>query len=229
MSMTQPIIEVRALSKVYRKGESQITALDQVDLDVGPGEFLALMGPSGSGKSTLLNILAGLDSPTAGRVKVCDRELSGRSTDGLARWRNRNVGMVFQSFNLVSALTAVENVALPLALCPLSSKERDARAREALDLVGLADRAGHLPRELSWGQEQRVAIARAIVTDPTVILADEPTGNLDEGACAGVVELLGVLSERHGKTLVMVTHDERAAQVARTRWRLEKGKLARTH
>ncbi len=218
-------VEIDDVSKVYANGTAPVTVLDEVSLTVRAGEFLALMGPSGSGKSTLLNLIAGLDTATQGTVKVDGRELRGLSTTALAHWRASHVGLVFQSFNLVPILTAEQNVELPLLLTRVAGKERRRRVAAAIALVGLAQRARHRPRELSGGQEQRVAIARAIVTDPDLLLCDEPTGNLDRKTADEVLDLLGRLNREQGKTIVMVTHDSEAAMHAHTTLHLDKGRL----
>jgi putative ABC transport system ATP-binding protein len=218
-------IECRGLTRVYKKGEATITPLDHLDLDVEQGDFVALMGPSGSGKTTLLNLIAGIDSPTSGSLRIDGTELSGMSRSQLARWRAEYVGYIFQLYNLVPVLTAYENVELPLLLHPMSAKERHDRVSASLELVGIADRHDHFPRQLSGGQEQRVAIARAIVTDPKIIVADEPTGDLDKAAAAHVMGLLRRLNRELGKTLLMVTHDPKCAEHAGYVLHLEKGKL----
>ena len=223
--MDQSLVEIRNLSRVFRRDNSEVVALQSVDLDIPAGDFLALMGPSGSGKSTLLNILAGLDSPTAGSVRVGDHQVEQLDEDALAEWRNRHVGFVFQTFNLIPVLTAFENVELPLLLTHLSKAERREHALTALRLVGLSDRIQHYPRQLSGGQEQRVAIARALVTDPDIVLADEPTGDLDARSAEDVLRLLKQLNEEFGKTIVMVTHDPRAAHFARHERHLDKAVL----
>ena len=219
------LIECRQLTRSYRKGEIEITPLASLDLDVEAGDFLALMGPSGSGKTTLLNLIAGIDRPTSGSLRVDGRELATMSRAQLAAWRSEYVGYIFQLYNLVPTLTAYENIELPLLLHPLSRKARHAKVALALELVGLADRHDHFPRQLSGGQEQRVAIARAIVTDPRILVADEPTGDLDAESTEQTLELLRRLNEELGTTLLVVTHDPRTAAVARRRLRLEKGKL----
>jgi putative ABC transport system ATP-binding protein len=220
------LIECRQLTRSYRKGASTITPLDHLDLDVEAGTFLALMGPSGSGKTTLLNLIAGIDRPTSGSLRVAGVELSSLSRSKLAAWRSEYIGYVFQLYNLVPVLTAYENVELPLLLHSLNAKQRHEKVALALDLVGLADRHDHYPRQLSGGQEQRVAIARAIVTDPRIIVADEPTGDLDATSAASVMQLLKRLNTELGKTLVMVTHDPKVAAHAGMTLHLEKGKLA---
>ncbi|GDY20596.1 ABC transporter ATP-binding protein [Verrucomicrobiota bacterium] len=222
------IVSIRQLTKLYRQGEIDVTALNGISLDIPRGEFLALMGPSGSGKSTLLHIIAGVDRPTEGECRVQGQDVAQLSESQLADWRNQNVGFVFQSFNLIPVLTAFENVELPLLLTRLNRRERRAQALTALDLVGLADRAHHTPRQLSGGQEQRVAIARALVTDPTLIVADEPTGNLDSNSAAEVLGILQALSRTAAKTVIMVTHDPKAAAFASRVIHLEKGELLAT-
>src|SRR5687767_14930775 len=219
------LIECRGLTRSYRKGETTIKPLDGLDLDVEAGTFLALMGPSGSGKTTLLNLIAGIDRPTEGSLRIDGVELSSLSRSKLAGWRAEYIGYIFQLYNLVPVLTAYENVELPLLLHKMSAKQRHDKVALALDLVGLADRHDHFPRQLSGGQEQRVAIARAIVTDPKIIVADEPTGDLDAVAAASVMSLLKRLHEELGKTLIMVTHDPKTAGFADQTLHLEKGKL----
>ena len=221
----QPIVTIRSLSKVYRQGEMEIAALDNVSLDIAQGEFLSLMGPSGSGKSTLLHIIAGIDRPTSGECRVSGVGVTELDDSQLADWRNQNVGFVFQSFNLIPVLTAYENVELPLLLMDLNGARRKELVHTALELVGLADRARHLPKQMSGGQEQRVAIARAIVTDPKLVVADEPTGNLDSASAEAVLEILRTLSSKAGKTVIMVTHDPRAASYGSKTIHLEKGRL----
>jgi putative ABC transport system ATP-binding protein len=220
-----PIVSIRSLSKIYGEGETEVRALDKVSLDIGPGEFLALMGPSGSGKSTLLHIIAGIDRPTEGECHVQGVDVARLNESQLANWRNQNVGFIFQTFNLIPVLTAAENVELPLLLTALPPGRRKEIVATALDLVGLSDRARHLPAQLSGGQEQRVAIARAIVTDPSIIVADEPTGNLDANSAEAVLEILRALSADVGKTVIMVTHDPRAASRGTRSLHLEKGRL----
>jgi putative ABC transport system ATP-binding protein len=221
----QNAASIRELSKIYQQGEINVTALNSVSLDIATGEFLALMGPSGSGKSTLLHIIAGIDRPTSGSCRVQDIELTQLGESDLADWRNQNVGFVFQTFNLIPVLTAFENVELPLLLTRLSRRERRTQVELALDLVGLGDRARHLPRQLSGGQEQRVAIARALVTDPALIVADEPTGNLDANSANEVLGILQSLSKHVGKTVILVTHDPKAAAFGSRTNHLEKGEL----
>lgn len=225
--MTAPttIVAIRNLSKIYQQGEINVTALNNISLDIAAGEFLALMGPSGSGKSTLLHIIAGVDRPTSGECRVQGVDVGGLNESQLADWRNQNVGFVFQTFNLIPVLTAFENVELPLLLTKLNSKQRRQQVNTGLELVGLADRAGHLPRQLSGGQEQRVAIARAIVTDPSLIVADEPTGNLDSQSAYEILGILQTLSRTMGKTIILVTHDPKAAAFGSRTIHLEKGEL----
>jgi len=225
MVTNQNIVEIRNVTKIYQQGEINVTALDNISLDIGAGEFLALMGPSGSGKSTLLHIIAGIDRPTSGQCVVQGVDVARLNESQLADWRNRNVGFVFQTFNLIPVLTAFENVELPLLLTHLKSKERRKHVETALDLVGLADRGHHLPRQLSGGQEQRVAIARALVTDPQLLVADEPTGNLDAQSAHDVLEILSSLRRETGKTVILVTHDPKAAAFGSRSIHLEKGQL----
>jgi putative ABC transport system ATP-binding protein len=219
------LIEIRGVTKTYQRGSERIEVLHGVDIDIPRGDFLALMGPSGSGKTTLLNLIGGLDRPTAGSVVVDGRRIDRLPGGELSRWRAANVGFVFQSYNLMPMLSALRNVELPLLLTSLSGIERRRRAAIALTLVGLADRARHKPKELSGGQEQRVAIARAIVSDPTLLVCDEPTGDLDRATAAEILELLQMLNGEHGKTIVMVTHDPKAAGYARRQLHLDKGTL----
>jgi putative ABC transport system ATP-binding protein len=218
-------VSVQNVVKVYQRDSQQIKVLDGLSLEVPPGEFLALMGPSGSGKTTLLNLIAGIDRATSGSVWVAGTNLTPLSEGELAKWRSRNVGFIFQFYNLIPVLNAVENVELPLLLSSLSKKERRERALTALRIVGLADRSKHYPRQLSGGQEQRVAIARAIVTDPAVLVADEPTGDLDHKSAEEILDLMQTFNKEFGKTIVMVTHDPRAASRAHTQRHLEKGVL----
>ena len=218
-------VSVRNVVKIYQRDSQQITVLDQLNLEVPQGEFLALMGPSGSGKTTLLNLIAGIDRATSGTVRVAGTDLTPLSEGELAKWRSRNVGFIFQFYNLIPVLNAVENVELPLLLSHLSKKERRERTLTALRIVGLADRSKHYPRQLSGGQEQRVAIARAIVTDPAVLVADEPTGDLDSKSAEEILDLMQTFNKEFGKTIVMVTHDPRAASRAHTQRHLEKGVL----
>lgn len=219
------IIETKSLTKEYKRDEFRIMALHQASIQIEKGEFLALMGPSGSGKSTLLHLIAAIDRPSSGEVTVLGQNLQALSDKEIARWRNEHVGFVFQTFNLIPVLTARENVELPLLLTHLSKKERIDHAETALKLVGLGDRMGHYPRQLSGGQEQRVAIARAIVTDPALILADEPTGDLDSQSANEVLTILSKLNKEQSKTVVMVTHDPHAAKFASKIRHLEKGEL----
>ena len=220
------MVDVKQVRKVYRRDSQEITVLDGIDLQVPEGEFVALMGPSGSGKTTLLNLVAGIDRPTSGQVIVAGTDVAQLSESALAQWRSHNVGFIFQFYNLIPVLNATENVELPLLLTRLSRKERRERALTALKVVGLADRAHHYPRQLSGGQEQRVAIARAIVTDPKVLVADEPTGDLDAKSAHEILDLMGSLNKDFKKTIVMVTHDPRAAERAHVQRHLEKGVLA---
>jgi putative ABC transport system ATP-binding protein len=223
MADAAPLIAIRGLSKSYRRGGLVIPVLQGIDLDIEAREFLALMGPSGSGKSTLLNLIAGIDRADAGSVRVGGVEITALGDGELARWRASHVGFVFQFYNLIPVLSALENVELPLHLTALSRRERRAHAETVLRLVGLADRMDHRPGQLSGGQQQRVAIARAVVTDPAVIVADEPTGDLDRGSAAEVLDLMQGLARDFGKTVVMVTHDPRAAERAGRVRHLEKG------
>ena len=222
---SQPIVRVEHLSKVFHRDSAEVTALDDASLEIAAGEFMALMGPSGSGKTTLLNIIAGIDRPSAGHVYVGDTDIAELDEDELAEWRNQHVGFIFQMYNLIPVLTARENVELPLLLTDLGRAERRAHAEAALALVGLADRMDHRPRQLSGGQEQRVAIARALVTDPVLLLADEPTGDLDARSAQEILAILGRLNREFGKTIVMVTHDPRAAKSASVVRQLDKGVL----
>ena len=218
-------IEARNLSKEYRKGNQTITPLSGLDLEVRQSDFVALMGPSGSGKTTLLNLIAGVDSPTSGSLRIGEINLEKLTRDQLTSWRSQNVGYIFQLYHLLPVLSAYENVELPLLLRPMSKNERQERVKKVLEQVGLIDRQNHRPKELSGGQEQRVAIARALVGDPPLIVADEPTGDLDRESADGILRLLKSLSEEHGKTIVMVTHDPRAAESANSVLELEKGRL----
>jgi putative ABC transport system ATP-binding protein len=217
------LIELKEVRKKYRRDAIEIPVLDGVSMSVAEGDFLALMGPSGSGKSTLLNLLAGIDQPTSGVITIGGTTISGLSERGLAAWRSRHVGFIFQLYNLIPVLTAFENVELPLLLTRLSKKQRRDHVMVALDIVNLTDRAGHYPRQLSGGQEQRVAIARAIVTDPTLLLADEPTGDLDAKSGDEILTLLQRLNKEFKKTIIMVTHDPHAADRASHVYHLEKG------
>lgn len=220
-----PLIECRKLTRSYKKGDLTITPLADLDLDVSEGEFLALMGPSGSGKTTLLNLIAGIDRPTSGSLRIDSHELAQMSRNRLAAWRSTYIGYIFQLYNLVPTLTAYENVELPLLLHNLGRAARHRKVALALELVGLADRHDHFPRQLSGGQEQRVAIARALVTDPKIIVADEPTGDLDAASAKSIMALLMRLNQELGKTFVMVTHDAHCAEYAGKTLHLEKGRL----
>jgi putative ABC transport system ATP-binding protein len=223
--MSEAIVQVRSLYKSFSRGTERIDVLQDLNLDVGKGEFLALMGPSGSGKTTLLNLIAGLDQPTDGRIMVDDQEISAMSESELARWRTRNVGFVFQFYHLLPVLTAYENVELPLLLLPLSAGQRRKQVENALQLVGLGERMKHRPGQLSGGQQQRVGIARAIVTDPTIIVADEPTGDLDSKSANEILTIFDILRKELKKTIIMVTHDPKAAKRAQRELHLEKGQL----
>jgi putative ABC transport system ATP-binding protein len=224
-TMSEIVIETRQLSKEFVRDEFHVVALKDVSLSIRQGEFVALMGPSGSGKSTLLHLIAAMDRPTGGDILVLGENLRSLSDREIARWRNQHIGFIFQSFNLIPVMNALENVELPLKLTNLSKQERKEHAITALNLVGLGDRLTHLPRQLSGGQEQRVAIARAIVTDPDLILADEPTGNLDATSAQEALTLLTKLNREYGKTIVMVTHDPHAASFATKIFHLDKGLL----
>jgi putative ABC transport system ATP-binding protein len=221
------MVAVKDVTKIYKRGAEELKVLDSLSLDVPEGEFVALMGPSGSGKTTLLNLIAGIDRPSSGDVVVGGKNIAILSEGELAKWRSRSVGFIFQFYNLIPVLSAVENVELPLLLTNLSKKERRERALTALKVVGLADRSSHYPRQLSGGQEQRVAIARAIVTDPQVLVADEPTGDLDAKSAEEILKLMETLNRDFKKTIVMVTHDPRAADRAHIQHHLEKGVLVR--
>ena len=223
--MSEALANLTGVSRVYQKGKDRVEVLHELDLTIPDGDFLAIMGPSGSGKTTLLNLLGGLDKPSGGAVTVGGAELSSMSNSQLSTWRSTHVGFVFQFYNLLPVLTALRNVELPLLLTNFSAKERANRARIALDIVGLAERAKHLPSELSGGEEQRVAIARAIVSDPTLLLCDEPTGDLDRETAEEILKLLQILNREHGKTIVMVTHDPQAAEYATRILHVDKGKL----
>jgi putative ABC transport system ATP-binding protein len=224
-AVSEPLIRLKGVSKSYRRGEQALTILSGIDVEVKVGDYDALMGPSGSGKTTLLNLIAGLDRPTAGSIEVAGQALQSMSDNELAEWRSRTIGFIFQSYNLLPVLTAIDNVELPLLLTKLGSAERRKRAETALRIVGLADRMNHYPKMLSGGQEQRVAIARAIVNDPTLIVADEPTGDLDRQMADEILLLLDKLNRELGKTIVMVTHDPAAAEKAHRIRRLNKGVL----
>ncbi len=223
--MSEILATLRGVSRVYQKGKEKVEVLHQLDLDIPKGDFVAIMGPSGSGKTTLLNLIGGLDKPTAGTITVGDAELTAMSNSQLSRWRSTHIGFIFQFYNLLPVLTALRNVELPLLLTNFNAKERARRAAIALDIVGLGDRARHYPRELSGGQEQRVAIARAIVSDPALLLCDEPTGDLDRETADEILKLLQTLNEEHGKTIVMVTHDAQAAEFAKRMLHCDKGTL----
>lgn len=219
------LVEIRNLSKVYERGRQKVEVLHHVNLDIQKGDFLALMGPSGSGKTTLLNLIGGLDSPTEGTLGIAGKRIDDLSEGALARWRASNVGFVFQFYNLMPMLSARKNVELPLLLTRMNSAQRKRNAGIALDLVGLSDRASHKPSELSGGQQQRVAIARAIVSDPTLLVCDEPTGDLDRQSAEDILTLLQQLNRDHGKTIIMVTHDPKAAEYAQHTLHLDKGTL----
>ena len=225
--MSEGLVQVRDVHKVYKRGTERIDVLQGLDLDVPQGDFLALMGPSGSGKTTLLNMISGLDTPSRGEVTVAGMQLSKASGSQLARWRSRHIGFVFQFYNLLPVLTAERNIELPLLLTKLSRAQRKKHVRTALELVGLADRANHFPSQLSGGQGQRVGIARAIVNDPSLLLCDEPTGDLDRQMASEILDLLVALNERHGKTVIMVTHDPQAAEQAKRILYLDKGMLVK--
>ncbi len=227
MNQTMPdIVQIRNLSKSYCRGSQVVPVLEDISFDIPDGEFLALMGPSGSGKSTLLNLLAGIDCADSGSILINGVEITTLAERELARWRSLHVGFIFQFYNLIPVLTAFENVELPLLLTRLSRRERRAHVETALRVVGLADRMDHYPSQLSGGQQQRVAIARAVVTDPTILVADEPTGDLDRGSAGEVLELMERLNSESGKTIIMVTHDPRAAERAQVIRYLEKGELS---
>lgn len=223
--MVDPVVSLQKITKSYSRAGIEVSVLRDLSFDIPAGTFLAIMGPSGSGKSTLLNVMAGIDRPTSGSVVVAGTRLDSLSEGAMARWRARHIGYVFQTYNLIPVLTAAENVELPLALTHLTRRERADHVKTALRLVGLGDRMDHYPRQLSGGQEQRVGVARAIVSDPTMILADEPTGNLDRESADDILTLLARLNRELGKTIVMVTHDPRAAERAQMIRHLEKGLL----
>jgi putative ABC transport system ATP-binding protein len=224
--MAEPIVQIRNLRKAYRRGDQLVPVLTDINLEVAAGDFVALMGPSGSGKSTLLNLIAGIDKPSGGSLSVGGRDITMLSESELADWRAHHVGFIFQFYNLLPVLTAFENVELPLLLTGLSARQRREHVAIALDMVGLSDRVSHYPAELSGGQQQRVAIARAIITDPTILVADEPTGDLDRASAAEVLKLMDRLNTELGKTIIMVTHDQRAAQAAHRLVHLDKGVLS---
>lgn len=221
----EPIVVVQNLFKEFQRDQIKIPVLRGINLEMQPGDYLALMGPSGSGKSTLLNMVAGLDRPTSGTVTVCGQDIGSTSESERAKWRARHIGFIFQMYNLIPVLTAYENVELPLTLTHLNRRQRDEHVRTALEVVGLADRMDHYPRQLSGGQEQRVSIARAIVTDPSLIVADEPTGDLDATSADEILDLMGRLNSEFEKTIIMVTHDPKAADRAKRILHLEKGVL----
>lgn len=222
---TYPLVEIRNLTKAYVRGKQRVEVLHGINLDIPDGDFVALMGPSGSGKTTLLNLIGGLDSPSSGVLKVQNQRIDDFGSDDLASWRANTVGFIFQSYNLMPVLTAQKNVELPLLLADMSSSERSRRASVALELVGLSDRSRHKPNELSGGQQQRVAIARALVSDPRILICDEPTGDLDRITADEVLKLLQQLNNDFGKTIIMVTHDPKAAEYARRTVHLDKGTL----
>ena len=224
--MESSFIQVQELYKSYHRDRLEIPVLRNINLDISQGEFIAFMGPSGSGKTTLLNLIAGIDKPTSGKILIDGVDVGALNETELAVWRSRNVGFIFQFYNLIPVLTALKNVELPLILTPLSKQERRGHAETALEVVGLADRLHHYPRQLSGGQEQRVAIARAIATDPAILVADEPTGDLDKISAEEVLDLMDRLNRELNKTILMVTHDPRAAERARSQRHLEKGELA---
>ncbi|HEV3179814.1 MAG TPA: ABC transporter ATP-binding protein [Steroidobacteraceae bacterium] len=223
--MSEPMVQVRNVTKVYERGKQKVEVLHGLTLDIPRGDFVALMGPSGSGKTTLLNLIGGLDKPTSGEVTVAGRRIDQLGSGALANWRARNIGFVFQFYNLMPVLSAEGNVELPLLLTKLSAGQRRKNVAVALEVVGLTDRAKHKPKELSGGQEQRVAIARALVSDPQLLVCDEPTGDLDRKTADEILGLLQVLNREHGKTIVIVTHDPKAAEFARRTLHLEKGQL----
>jgi putative ABC transport system ATP-binding protein len=225
--MLNHIVETRGLVKHYQRDGFKIPVLEGIDLNIDEGDFYALMGPSGSGKTTLLNLIGGIDKPTSGTLIVAEQDISKLSDKALARWRSRHIGFIFQLYNLIPVLTAFQNIEMPLLLTKLSGAERKKRVMLALDIVGLADRASHYPRQLSGGQEQRVAIARAIVSDPTLLLADEPTGDLDAASANEILILLKRLNGEHKKTIIMVTHDPHAAEAATKSVHLDKGVLTK--
>ena len=224
-SNTDPVVVVKDVCKEYRKNENVLTVLHNMNLELKAGDYVSLMGPSGSGKSTLLNLIAGLDKPTSGSVSVCGQNLGKTSQSALAKWRSRHVGFIFQMYNLIPVLTAYENVELPLTLTPLKKSQRAQQVKTALEIVGLGDRMSHYPRQLSGGQEQRVSIARAIATDPTLIVADEPTGDLDAKSGGEILDLMHRLNEEFKKTIIMVTHDPKAAARAKRNLNLLDGRL----
>ena len=224
--MSDSLVSVNAVNKIYQRGGEKLVVLDDLNLQVPKGDFLALMGPSGSGKTTLLNLIGGLDTPTSGSVEVDGEKLDSLNSRALSKWRASDVGFIFQFYNLLPGLTAFRNVELPLLLTKLSSSQRRAHVETALNIVSLADRASHKPNELSGGQQQRVAIARALVSDPQILVCDEPTGDLDRGTAAEILTLLQILNRDHDKTILMVTHDPVAAEFAKRTLHLDKGKLS---
>ena len=219
------LIEVQSVNKAYKRGEETLVVLDDLSLEVQKGDFLALMGPSGSGKSTLLNLIGGLDTPTSGQIVVNEQHLETMNASALSTWRANNIGFIFQFYNLLPVLTAHKNVEIPLLLTGLSGSQRKEHVSTALNVVGLSDRGGHKPNELSGGQQQRVAIARALVSDPDILVCDEPTGDLDRNTATEILDLLQILNRDHGKTILMVTHDPVAAEFAKRTLHLDKGKL----
>ena len=219
------LIEVQSVNKTYKRGEETLVVLDDLSLEVQKGDFLALMGPSGSGKSTLLNLIGGLDTPTSGQIVVNEQHLETMNASALSTWRANNVGFIFQFYNLLPVLTAHKNIEIPLLLTGLSGSQRKEHVSTALNVVGLSDRGGHKPNELSGGQQQRVAIARALVSDPDILVCDEPTGDLDRNTATEILDLLQILNRDHGKTILMVTHDPVAADSAKKTLHLDKGKL----
>ncbi len=223
--MSAPLVEIKNLVKTYTRGDQDVPVLFDISLDIARGDFISLMGPSGSGKSTLLNLIAGIDKPTAGLLRIDGEDISQLSESDLADWRAANIGFIFQFYNLMPVLTAFENVELPLLLTNLSKAERRERVNMTLEMVGLSDRMDHYPNELSGGQQQRVAIARAVVTDPTILVCDEPTGDLDKQSATDVLDMLKALNSTLGKTIIMVTHDAHAAEAAKRMVHLEKGEL----
>lgn len=225
LTESPPLVEIQNLFKSYYRGSQQISVLQDITLSIPEGEFMALMGPSGSGKTTLLNLIAGIDQADQGMIRIAGTDITALSEMELARWRSRHIGFIFQFYNLLPVLTAYENVELPLLLVPLSRQERRHHVETALRVVGLSDRMDHYPKELSGGQQQRVAIARAVITDPTIIVADEPTGDLDKNSAKEILNLMEGLNHDFGKTIIMVTHDPRAAQTAHKRLFLDKGVL----
>ena len=224
-SKDDPVVIVKDVKKEYRRNDNVLTVLQDMNLELEAGDYVSLMGPSGSGKSTLLNLIAGLDKPTSGSVIVCGQDIGRTSQSALAKWRSRHVGFIFQMYNLIPVLTAYENVELPLTLTPLGKKQRQQQVKTALEIVGLADRMDHYPRQLSGGQEQRVSIARAIATDPTLIVADEPTGDLDAKTGNEILDLMQRLNEEFNKTIIMVTHDPKAAKRAKRNLNLLDGRV----